>query len=43
VLGYLTDGASVEDIQRELPDVDPDDVAACLRYARDLSDFEVAA
>lgn len=43
MLGYLADGASVEDIQHELPDVTSEDVAACLSYARDLAEFEVAA
>lgn len=41
VLGYLADGASTEDIQRELPNVAPEDVMACLGYARDLTEYEV--
>ena len=36
VLGDLAEGASTEDIQRELSDVKPEDVTACLSYARDL-------
>ncbi len=43
VLGYLANGATVEDIRRELPDLEREDVTACLGYARDLSEFEVAA
>ena len=43
VLGYLADGASAEDIQREFPDVEPEDVAACLSYACDLAAYDVAA
>jgi uncharacterized protein (DUF433 family) len=43
VLGYLADGASAEDIQSEFPDVKSEDVAACLSYARDLAEYEVAA
>ena len=43
VLGYLASGSSAEDIIREFPDLTADDVAACLDYARDLADFEVAA
>ncbi|PSQ53742.1 MAG: hypothetical protein BRD28_03560 [Bacteroidetes bacterium QH_10_64_37] len=43
VFGYLADGASAEDIQREFPDVEPEDVAACLSYARDLAEYDVAA
>ena len=42
ILGYLASGTSVDDLQREFPDLTPDDVTACLRYARDLSEFEVA-
>lgn len=34
VLGYLANGASVEDLQQEFPDLRKEDVTACLRYAR---------
>ena len=43
VLGYLAAGSSFEQIIDEFPDLVPDDIAACLDYARDLADFEVAA
>lgn len=43
ILGYLAEGASTDDILREFPDLTQEDVAACLSYARDLSEFEVAA
>jgi len=43
VLGYLAAGRSIEDIRREFPDLTPEQIAACLSYARDLSEFEVAA
>ena len=43
VLGYLANGADTKDIQREFPDVKPEDVTACLSYARDLAEYEVAA
>lgn len=43
VLGYLAAGRAVEDIRREFPDLTPEQIAACLRYARDLAEFEVAA
>ena len=43
ILGYLANGATPEDLKQEFPDLTPEDVAACLRYARDLSEFEVAA
>ena len=34
VLGYLANGASVEDLQQEFPDLRKEDVTACLSYAR---------
>ncbi len=42
VLGYLAAGATAGRIVAEFPDLAADDVAACLDYARDLADFEVA-
>jgi uncharacterized protein (DUF433 family) len=43
ILGYLAAGSSTDQILAEFPDLVPDDIAACLDYARDLADFEVAA
>lgn len=43
ILGYLASGASAEEIIEEYPDLTAEDISACLIYARDLSDFEVAA
>lgn len=43
ILGYLANGASTEDLKQEFPDLQQEDIAACLSYARDLSEFEVAA
>jgi len=43
VLGYLAAGRTVADIRREFPDLTPEQVVACLGYARDLAEFEVAA
>ena len=43
VLGYLAAGRTVDDIRREFPDLTPEQIAACLGYARDLAEFEVAA
>ena len=43
ILGYLAAGSTAEEIITELPDLTKDDVAACLDYARELADFEVAA
>ena len=42
ILGYLAAGRTAEDIRREFPDLTPQQIAACLSYARDLSEFEVA-
>jgi uncharacterized protein (DUF433 family) len=43
VLGYLASGATSEKVMEEFPDLTRQDVAACLSYARDLSEFEVTA
>ncbi len=40
VLGYLAGGESVEDIVAQFPDLTPDQIAACLDYARELAEFE---
>jgi uncharacterized protein (DUF433 family) len=42
VLGYLAMGSSFEDIIQEFPDLSKQQILACLDYARDLSEFEVA-
>lgn len=41
-LGYLAAGNTVEDIIKEFPDLTREQISACLDYARDLSEFEVA-
>ena len=43
VLGYLASRATPEEVMEEFPDLTRQDVTACLRYARDLSDVEVSA
>jgi uncharacterized protein (DUF433 family) len=43
ILGYLAAGDSVDKIIQEYPDLNKEQIAACLNYARDLADFEVAA
>ena len=43
VLGYLADGHSADQIIAEFPDLTTESVTACLDYARELADFEVAA
>jgi uncharacterized protein (DUF433 family) len=42
ILGYLADGHSFQEIINEFPDIKEEHIAACLDYARDLSEFEVA-
>jgi uncharacterized protein (DUF433 family) len=42
ILGYLAAGYTIKKIQEEFPDLTKEQVAACLDYARDLSEFEVA-
>jgi uncharacterized protein (DUF433 family) len=43
VLGYLASGASVDEIRAEFPDLRPEHISACLNYARELAEIEVAA
>lgn len=42
VLGYLASGNKVDDIINEFPDLKEEQIAACLDYARELSEFEAA-
>ncbi len=41
VLGYLAAGKTAEEIIAELPDLNREQIAACLDYARDLAEFQV--
>ena len=43
VLGYLAEGASTDQILAEFPDLKPEQITACLDYARELSEVETAA
>jgi len=43
VLGYFAAGNTTEEIIDEFPDLNKDHIAACLDYARELAEFEVAA
>ena len=43
VLGYLAAGYSADRIIAEFPELTIESIAACLDYARELADFEVAA
>ena len=43
ILGDLAAGSTTPQIIAEFPDLCHKDIAACLDYARDLADFEVAA
>ena len=42
VLGYLAAGSKSDEVIAEFPDLTVEQIAACLNYARDLADFEVA-
>lgn len=42
VLGYLAAGKAPRAIIEQLPDLRDEQIAACLDYARDLAEFEVA-
>lgn len=41
ILGYLAAGNTFEKIIEEFPDLTREQIAACLDYARELSEFEV--
>ncbi len=43
VLGYLAAGYTQDEIIQEFPDLSTQQIAACLDYARDLSEFETVA
>lgn len=43
ILGYLAAGKTAEEIIEDFPDLDDEQIAACLDYARELSEFEVEA
>jgi uncharacterized protein (DUF433 family) len=43
ILGYLASGSDTNAILAEFPDLRAEHVRACLEYARELADFEVAA
>lgn len=42
VLGYLAAGKSSDQIREEFPELSEEAIRACLQYACDLADFEVA-
>ena len=43
ILGYLAAGSTTKNIIEEFPDLTKEHITACLDYARELSEFEVAA
>jgi uncharacterized protein (DUF433 family) len=43
ILGYLSEGKSQQEILSEFPDITPAQIFACLDYARDLTEYELAA
>ena len=42
ILGHLAAGDSADEIVEEFPELSKEKIAACLDYARSLSEFEVA-
>jgi uncharacterized protein (DUF433 family) len=42
-LGYFAAGNTVEKIIQEFPDLNREQISACLDFARDLSEFEAVA
>jgi len=42
ILGYLAAGHTPGQIIAEFPDLNQEQIAACLDYARELAEFEVA-
>ena len=42
MLGYLANLRTPEEIIAEFPDLTPEQISACLDYARDLADYELA-
>ena len=42
ILGHLAAGNTVEEIIKDFMDLSKEQIAACLDYARELSEFEVA-
>ena len=43
ILGYLAEGKATQDILAEFPDLKPEHIKACLDYAKDLAEYQVAA
>jgi uncharacterized protein (DUF433 family) len=42
ILGYLAAGKTYDEIIDEFQDITKEQIAACLDYARELSEFEIA-
>lgn len=42
ILGYLASGKTFDHIIHEFPDLTAEQISACLDYARQLADYEVA-
>jgi uncharacterized protein (DUF433 family) len=42
ILGYMASGKTAQEIIKEFPDLTKEHISACLDYARELSEFEVA-
>jgi len=42
IFGYLAAGSSPDQIISEFPDLNHEQISACLDYARELAEFELA-
>ncbi len=42
IFGYLAAGNSVDEILKDFPDINKEHITACLDYACDLSEFQIA-
>lgn len=43
ILGYLAAQQTTDQIIAEFPDLTAEQISACLGYARDLADYEIAS
>jgi len=42
ILSYLAAGKSADEVIADYPDLTKEDISACLDYARELTDYDVA-
>jgi uncharacterized protein (DUF433 family) len=41
ILGYLAGGSNIDEIIEEYPDLEPEQIVACLNYAREMVEYKV--